>query len=410
MSILTREDGVQFVMQAYRELLTYKKKSVVSQRVRSIAEQQGQFVRILKKEAGQYEAVFSRDSGYLLGESVKHYFNEAQNLIFCESLSHGTDILVVVVRAGSVYLDALVPVKNLSYELTPLLTKEQTYQVVISGNVPLKENGLNLPAELFSSFETLDEPLFSRLPTLKNLQLLPLPLALKAEHLTRQPIPIVLFIILVLLLITGVWSFFPKQSAQEQPKIAQIQTNPYNAFYQALSTPAPDKQLTELASTITKLYTLPGWTATKVSFNGVQYQIAVLSDGGTLRGLNTWAKENQFDYHLTSKEAELTIKSTLHARRKPHAIYPSKPIINLLVDQLDILLQGKHIVLTKISQHGKAQETMMTIMLKGVAPQLLVMIGQELKGLPLAINDIHFTVTPGALNGTINLSVWGSIT
>lgn len=407
MSILTRDDGVQFVMQAYRELLTYKKKSLASQRTRDIAAQQGQFVRLFKKEAGQYEAVFSRDPGYLLGESVKHYFNEIQNLIFCESLSNTSDLLVVVIRTGSVYLDAIIPIKNLRHELLPLLTSPQGYQVITSGYVPLKENGLHFPKELLSALETLDEPLLSRLPTLRTLQLLPLPLALRTERLTHRTLPIATMAVLILMVVSGIWSLFPKPHATP-PITTQAAIDPYDDYYRALSTPSPNQQLAELTQTINRLYALPGWTVTTIHFDGLQYQMTVSSEGGNLESLRTWAKQHEFHYLLTPDAAILTLFSQASKRTKPKVIYPSQDIVTLLIDKLDILLQGKHITLQKITQRGKAHETSMAILLKDASPQLLTFIGQALQDLPVAIHDAHFRITPGILNGIINLSVWGT--
>src|SRR3990167_5154520 len=262
MSTLTRNDGTEFVMQAYRELVTAEKKNLISQRVRMLAEQHGQFVRLFKKSYGEYEVVFSREAGYLLGESVKQYFGQAQNLIFCEALPNTPDVLLVVVRGGSVYLDAIVAPKNIRTELMPLLTEEQAYQVIISGLVPLKQkpanNVFSLPPELVHSFEMLDAPLFPRLPLIRHLHLLSLPLALKAERLNGQPISMaIIFLTAIIILGIAYWIFSPKKTMPINPTPTST-TDLYQVYNQALMTPAPHQQLFELSQLVQILYSLPG--------------------------------------------------------------------------------------------------------------------------------------------------------
>ena len=110
MSTLVRSDGTQFVMQAYRELLSAKKKSQIIQEIRFLAEQQG-----------QYEAVFSTEPGYWLGESIWHYFNQPKNLIYCEALPDSAQVLTVVIQQGSVYIDSQMLASSLQLELLPLM-------------------------------------------------------------------------------------------------------------------------------------------------------------------------------------------------------------------------------------------------------------------------------------------------
>ncbi len=69
------------------------------------------------------EAVFSKESGYLLGENVWTYFDKSPYLIFCERLSKDTNqVLLVIVRANEVYLDTVVDNEKLRTELVPLMT------------------------------------------------------------------------------------------------------------------------------------------------------------------------------------------------------------------------------------------------------------------------------------------------
>lgn len=412
MSTLTRNDGTEFVMQAYRELLRGNKKTLLCQRVRLLAEQHGQFVRLFKKSYNEYEAVFSRDAGYLLGESVKQYFGQIQNLIFCEALPNSSDVLLVVVRGCNVYLDTMIASKNIRTELMPLLTDEKAYQVIVSGSVPLKQQPANdafcLPAESVYSFELLDAPLLPRLPLVRGLQLLPLPLALKAEHLTNQRISIGLVLLATFLIVgIGYWVLIPSKITPIHPMV-KPSANLYLTYDAALMTPAPNKQLHELYNLISILYSLPGWQAVKIDFHDHQYQITVTSFGGDFAALTTWATQQGFHFQLTPTAALLLTSSQLPPRAQPQAIYSVQPVLTAIIDQLDDALHEKNISLTEPVIHGNITEMPFGINLTNSSPQTLLLIGSRLHDLPISMTHIELNLKPGMINGTINLSAWGT--
>ncbi len=411
MSTLTRNDGTEFVMQAYRELLRGNKKTLICQRARLLAEQHGQFVRLLKKSYGEYEAVFSREAGYLLGESIKQYFGQIQNLIFCEALPNSSDALLVVVRSGNVYLDTMVASKNIRSELMPLLTDQKTYQVIISGSVPLKQQPANdafcLPTESVQSFELLDAPLLPRLPLVRGLQLLPLPLALKAEHLTNQNISITIVLLAAVLIFgIGYWIFSPSKITSIQPQTKSL-ANIYQAYDAALMTPSPGKQLQELYNLVLTTYSLPGWQAIKITFSDNKYQITVTSLGGDFEALTTWAAFHDFNFQLTPNAAVLTTASHLLVRPRPNDIYSAQPVLTTLIDQLDDVLHEKNISLNQTIAHGNVTEMPFVIHLTDSSPQTLLLVGNRLHDLPISITHIELNLKPGIINGTINLSAWG---
>jgi hypothetical protein len=412
MSTLVRSDGTQFVMQAYRELLSAKKKSQLVQEIRMLAEQQGQYVRLFTRGQGQYEAIFSTDPGYLLGESIWHYFNETDNLIYCEALPDSAQVLVVVVRSGSVYIDSQILASNLQSELLPLMTGDLQYRIITSGNVPLRKaesfGTFRFPRDLIDSFEILDEPLFPRLPALMSLQLQPLPLALKTEHLNLGfSTPAIL--ILVAVLIFGGWWFLTPQRDVAPLQAASLKklTDPYFSYFQALSSPAPDQQLLEIRQRINALYFLPGWRATKLSLQHQSYQVNLIADGGEMSFLNQWANQRHYRFHLSSRQIELASRSSLKARGNPRFIYSSEQVVTRLVDKMNALLHQQSTSLGATYQRGDVQEMRLTIHLNSVSPDLLDLVSRQLKGLPIQLTSATFNLHSGLMSGTIQLSVWG---
>lgn len=412
MSTLVRSDGTQFVMQAYRELLSVTKRSQIVHEIRFLAEQQGQYTRLFKKGQNQYEAIFSTEPGYLLGESVWHYFGEPNNIIYCEALPDSAQILVVVVRSGSVYIDAQILGSSLQSELLPLMTGDFKYRIITSGNVPLRKaesfGTFRFPKDLIASFETLQVPLFPQLPALKSLQLQPLPLALKSEHLSFGfSTPLILLTTLALIF-GGWWALTPKEEGVSfRPPLIRTMVSPYAAYYRALTTPAPDRQLAEMVATITQLYLLPGWSATKLQFNGKRFHVALRSDGGKMSGITQWAKQRGYQFHLSSRGAEVIYQSRLTSRAKPTALYASTQVVTQLVDHMTQLLHHNAVSLGETRQRGDVRATRLTIHLDEVSPELLDLVGRELNHLPLALTSVDITIHSGLMNGIIQLSVWG---
>src|SRR3990167_990187 len=122
MSTLTRSDGTQFVMQAYRELLTVERHSQLMQTLRQLIDQQGEFIVILKKNQRTVEAVLSKEPGFLFGESIWEFFGKPAHLIYCEFDPTDGEILLVVIQDSVVYLDKKIQPADLRTELLPLFS------------------------------------------------------------------------------------------------------------------------------------------------------------------------------------------------------------------------------------------------------------------------------------------------
>ena len=110
---ILRHDGVPFVVYTYRELVTAKKYSLLKRELEMLGREHGDNARFYVYPDGDLEAIFSKDAGYLLGENIWQHFGNPADLIYCEALADGENALLVIVKQGSVYLDAQLPLTNL---------------------------------------------------------------------------------------------------------------------------------------------------------------------------------------------------------------------------------------------------------------------------------------------------------
>src|SRR5437868_5376483 len=140
MTLLIRDDGTRFILRAYRERITIAKKSLLRHRIELLAEQHGSYANLSQVNSTELEIALAFETGFLLGDAIWSYFDKAPNLIFCERLpGEDQNLLVIVVRAGSIYLDTQLTDEELAGELLPLLTDHEPFRIIVAPDVPLTE-------------------------------------------------------------------------------------------------------------------------------------------------------------------------------------------------------------------------------------------------------------------------------
>lgn len=411
MPILKRDDGIQFAIHAYRELLPPAKMSILRQEIQNLALSHGEYVCLFKLPNGQTEAVFSRDPGFLLGEAIWQHFGKPNDLIYCEALPEGHFAIIVVVRGGSVYLDTKIPFANLHDELASLVTGVNQYDIYIYGDVPIsskKERGKFTfdPAQV-KSFTILQQPVFKTLPVDDSLQLKPLEFALRFQKIVNKT-PLIIIGVIALLLLAGWWYLHQRSKAPPPQATPQVNVDPYFAYRSALRSPAPQKQIAELSSLVTILYGLPGWQATGVTFTGSNYTIQLNSLGGTVEFLNRWVRTRNMSMTLTSQGVTLAYPSNLPNRAAPNAIYPLQQVIYVIIDKVDNVMPQRSVVLGSTVALPYYQSATLTIQVNNVSPSVLTLIGRQLINLPVKITAAQLAINQGLLTGSISLTAFGN--
>lgn len=418
MTVVKRStDGVAFIVQAYRETLALDKRSNMLRELRLLAEQQGQFVCLYKKSKQHLEAVFSKDEGCLLAEAVWHYFDKPQNLIYCEAFNSSAQMLLVVVRNGSIYLDMRILSSSLRDELVPLMSGDQAFRIVTFGDLPLRNvetfggATFTFPKKLLESYEILEEPLFPKLPTPTSCQLAPLATAIKSEYLgsrvSRLAIPISVFF----LLFFSWWLLSPSKprSPSTEPVRKHAVSTSYASYENAMHSEAPDEQIHALATKVEQLYLVPGWRLRSMHFNGKHYEIIMKPDGGDLSLLSQWANQYGYHFEMTPGGAQLGLDAHVVTRfRAPiEPIQNLQPILLHLIDRINLILRQPSVDVSSQTLHGKAKQTHLVIRMNDISPDLLDLLGQELKGLPVTLSQVRLEIESGFIRGTIDVSVWG---
>jgi hypothetical protein len=417
MPILRREDGTKFAVQTYRELLTFKKPSLLRNEVRILAQDHGEYLRIFVQPNKQLEAVFSSEAGYLLAESIWYYVAKPNSMLYCEELA-GKQVIVVVVRNGTIYLDAVLPVNEVMGELATLIAAQDKYDVYLFGDVPVsdieEENKFFLHPSLIKSLNRPTESLFAALPVFKNFELQPLALALTIPELNRRSFALPISLGITMFIILGIWYYATRPTTKTVGQVQVIQpipADPYAAYKMALTEPAPEKILGEMASVVNLVYALPAWQATQITYRSSSpiYQITVTSLGGSTKTIIQWADQNNLGITLTPAGATLTLNSNLAKRSPPTYIYDMQQIIALILDRLRNVLPDRSVNMGSILPNIGYKSVSATITFNNVSPDVLMLIGRQLANLPVALSSITISIQQtGLLSGAIQLTALGS--
>jgi hypothetical protein len=400
--VLYRNDGTPFIAQAYRELLVSSKRSLLFHEIRVLVEQHGQYLHLYKKNIDQLEVAFSQEPGYLLGESIWYYFGKPQHLIYCEALESDSQVLLVIIREGAVYLDIKLPHHQLKDELLLLLTDPKSYRVVTHNIDPFI-----FPKQLVGSFGHMSEALFPRLPLLPNLRLQSLNLAIKSAGLQRKTLPwFIIIFASILFAVSGYWLFANKQALPLPPLHKKV-IDTYAIYHQALSAPTPLQQFLALGRLIQTTSTLPGWAVQNIYFDGKNYRIQVISLGGNLAWLETWVKNSRFSLSIQPGAVYLTYSPHLANRKPSNTIYAVDDVMLSLLDQINFLLRDKSAHFDRMVQKGPVRVAVISVQLDNLSLEMLDLIGARMQGWPVVINLEDLQLNGSLISGRLQLSVWG---
>lgn len=410
MPYITREDGERFVIPSYRDVISAKKKSLLKREILLLSTNYGEYITLHRKNVEQYEVAFSPDTGYLLGETVWHYFKRPLDLIYCEVIPNSTEAILVIVKSGSVYLDGTYPIDSITDELVIFRTQQNNFDIYIYGDIPISktpaEGKFTFDPSSVRSFQVLDEPVFPKLPKVKSFQLQSVDTVLKAQGIGVLPIRTILTVLTVAFLLWAAYEYLSSHKKQ-LPTAFVSYVNPYQVYLESLSSPDPVIVLHRIYDEIKQLYTIPGWTPNTLEFVKGKYKALVTSDGTKSDLLFAWAKENNSTILIQPDGFYVTGEIFVPNRAPPETIYKLNEAIATLVDRLSDVMPGNHLSLGAAIDRKSYVEMPITINFTNMSPELFDLIGLQLKNLPLVLVKVSITSANGDLTGSIVLQALG---
>lgn len=413
MPYITREDGEHFVIPSYRDVLTAKSKNVLKKEILQLSHQYGDYITLQRKAPMLYEVAFSPDTGYLLGESIWHYFKRPLDLIYCEAIPNTTEAIMVIVKEGSVYLDGSFPLDSLPEELIIFLTQKNNFDIYIHGDIPIsktpEEGKFSFDTASVKTFTVLEKPVFPTLPLLRSYQFQLVDPVLKAHGIGVFPAKQIAVVVVFLGLAWMLWSYLTAEGEEVEVPVTTVeQVNPYQGFIDAFMSPAPDEIIQRVTGTLDNLLTIPGWQVLKLSYSNGVVIADMQSRGSKVESLMLWAHDNHADVNIKPSGIALVFKLTMTNRKTPKKIYPLKDVMAVFIDKLSNVYPGNHLRVNETSSKGVFSTTNLTVELSDVSLVVLSLIGEQLKDLPFVVQDLSLNVASDSLTGTINLQILGS--
>jgi hypothetical protein len=410
MPYITREDGERFVIPSYRDVISAKKQSLLKREILLLSTNYGEYITLHRKNVEQYEVAFSPDMGYLLGETVWHYFKRPLDLVYCEAIPNTQEAILVIVKSGSVYLDGTFPIETIPDELVIFRTQQNNFDIYVYGDIPISKTPeagkFSFDASSVRSFQVLDESVFAKLPKVKNFQLQSVDTVLTSQGIGVLPIKQLLIGLGVL---AGLWLLYTYFSTHKKqiPTVFVSYVNPYQIYLDTLTSPDPIVEMHRVYESIQSLYAIPGWAPDAIDYSKGKYHVLVHSSGAKTDLLFAWAKQNYASVEVQQDGFYLSWESRILNRAPPAKIYKLDEAIGTLVDRLSDVLPGNHLSISGTIDKKSYLEMQVTINFTNVSPEIFELIGLQLKNLPLVLNKVSLTTDNGSLTGSIILQALG---
>lgn len=412
MVVVDRQDGLKFIVQAYRETLVRQSRRLLVQDIRLLAKQHGPYASLYAHDK-DIETAFAAESGYLLGECVWDYFGRPDDLIYCEALGQRSDCLLVVIRDGRVYLDMKLLSSQIQDELQPILADKQPYVVYTYGDVPLRDTEtfggatFTLPKEMCGQFNQLREPLFNSLIPASKFALKPAD-KLSFSSLSRHQNKWIGLGLIVVLLAVGGWRYHSSSQISLVPTHAVLQSSFQREWQTTFHQPSPVTIMRAVVDHLDAMYLIPGWQASAIHYASHQFQAHLkATDGGNLWSLTDWAKQHYYTMHRDSNDAVLEADPQLPVRESVPDVITMPEAVSAVTRRLSQLLTADAIHIGTASRHGHLQTVPVELTIHSLSPDLLSLVGEEFNHLPVTLSTADLTIDDGLINGTLHLSLWG---
>jgi len=411
MAYLTRDDGEHFVIPSYRDVIS-KRKAQLKDDILELSSRYGEYMTFHRRGLAQFEVAFSREAGYLFGECVWHYFKRPAELIYCEVVPETTEAYLVIVKDGSVYLDGTFPLENIAEELLVFTTQPNQFEIYVYGDIPLsdhaEEGKFSFDPASIKSFNVLPEPLFQHMPVVKAYQLQLVDVVLRQHGIGVFPVKYVLAVVVLLGMAWMGFTYLTLHRKQMPVITIPPPANPFLEYNNILASNAPDVEVELVGLTVDMLTTMPGWIPTDLTYAGGKMTVNVKSLGTDAEFLYDWAEHNNATVEILPGGFSLTMALPLPPKRGlPDKIYPLDRVIISVIDRMAALMPGNVVKVGMSKTQRVYKESDLRIEMFEVSPDVLMMIGQQLKDLPLVLTSMTLKINHG-LTGSIVLQALGN--
>ena len=329
----------------------------------------------------------------------------------------GSSVALIVIRDGNVFLDTEVTLENLQMELESLALGGTAYQIKLFGHLPIgDERGqFQFPHQNVATITWLEASVYMQLTPKAEYALGSVAEAFASLGYTKAVMKKVGIAIAVLAVIAVVvWWALKPAAAPPPPVVVEgpppPPPDPYAAFKQALSTPAPDAVIADLINTISDAYTIPGWTPQSLTLSDNNMATVTLQQEGGNAGILLAWKRNHPDVQLSinTGQAVITYPMQIEARSTPEVIYKLPDLLANFYDELNAKFPGSTVSVGAVQSEDHYKQSTFNISFNAQSPDSLLVLVDILKGLPLVLNTATMTINDGLISGQVTVELIGA--
>lgn len=189
---------------------------------------------------------------------------------------------------------------------------------------------------------------------------------------------------------------------------AKVEEDPYQGYIDALLTPAPTTEIESVTAQISRLYTIPGWLPTNIDYASGALRANVKSSGTKMNVLFKWVEMNNAKLLIASDGVYVTLPVSVTNRPRTTAISSLQQVIAELIDRISTVNPGNNLTLAPIVNKGSFFETQLSINFGGLTLEMLNLLAEQLKGLPVVLVKMTISINNGTLSGVLVLKALGS--
>lgn len=392
------EHGITWLFQNHREVYEPIRPKEIRTEIRDHATLFGDHIALVR-DGKKMRLIANHEAGYALGESVRDYFDQNQNFVWCEQVDEGNS-LIVVVSQGDVLLDAQIPPAQIDQAtISAIANSPEPFEFFLWGDVPILrpdevDTGVAKMAfsdEVISNFVELEGPIVNELDTNAAYYLQPLEKGLSDAKFGIPKEVLGLAVIVIALV-----GFFHQNlldmvtASSKEPAIEYVDA--WLDYRTALATPAPHELFAQAFSEWKALSEMPLALPLEMEFSNGTFTAKVEQDLVDERGYSqtlTWAENNGWNVVIQSGEIVMRKPSSIAPRPPAQVIRDHKQQMGRLFDDLQFLMNGR-VSVSALATEGQGYRSDVTLDVTEASLVDLVTIEQVLNSSSMILKLLKF--------------------
>lgn len=407
------DNGVRWVFQNHRDKFEPIRRNEIKAELRDNSTIFGDHI-CLKRYGKQMRLVANHEAGYILGETVRDFFEGEQHFVWCEQVDDGNS-LIVVVSDGEVLLDARIPPAQIDQAtMSAIANSSNPFNFFVWGDVPiLRPNQLDtgmgrmaFSDSVIQTFNELEGPILNELEPNNDYMLVPLEQGIANADfgISKETL------ILLAILLAGAALFYEDIKGlfitpQTQQTVEYV--DPWSEYRQSLATPAPDELFHNAYLEWLTLTSMPLITPAELTLESGSYVVKVeqsMTESTGMSHFMQWAENKGWTVMIQSGEIRMTKNSPVPSRGSADQVRDHGQQMGRFFDDLQYLMNGR-VSVGSLNQLGNAYTSEITLEITEASQIDILTVKELLSSSTMNLKSLRFDTLSEMGDFTIELQL-----